>query len=292
MSEHRSNAGYYNAEAACAAEEQVSFSFGENWKKYLARFDEDRLAHAERSLVDFNKLPRLDEFDFLDVGSGSGLSSLAALRLGARQVVSVDIDPHSIDCTRQLRGRFQIPETRWQIVRGSVLDVPFMQSLGRFSYVHSWGVLQFTGAMWQALANLMEHSVAENGLLHVAVYNEHPTSKYWLQIKRLCNRSPRFWSPLIKWSYISALFGKMTITGRSPWRFLREYKSRRGMDFYRDIDDWIGGLPYEYASPAKTVDFIADRNFSILRIRTVDSPGCNEFLCRRLGDTRSVQGVG
>jgi 2-polyprenyl-6-hydroxyphenyl methylase/3-demethylubiquinone-9 3-methyltransferase len=269
---------YYNAEAAEAANEKVSFSFGANWKKFLARYSDERVAKAIRSLVEFNRLERLDDYDFLDVGSGSGLSSLAAVRLNARRVMSVDIDPHSIDCTQHLRTTLQVPESRWEIVQGSVLDVAFLQSLGRFSYVHSWGVLQFTGDMWQALANLMEHSVAERGLLHIAIYNEHPTSKYWLRIKRLCNRSPRFWSPIIKWSYLAALFSKMTVTGKSPVSYVRNYSSQRGMDFFRDIDDWIGGLPYEYATPAKTVDFFSDRGFSLLRIRTTDSPGCNEFL--------------
>src|SRR5262245_27560064 len=113
---------YYNSEAARTAKEDVSFSFGSNWLKFLADFDEATLVEAERSLVQFTKLARLDGHDFLDLGSGSGLSSLAAIRLGARRVVSVDIDPNSVACGVALRKQFAIPESRWEIHTGSVLD--------------------------------------------------------------------------------------------------------------------------------------------------------------------------
>src|SRR5687767_11113942 len=140
---------YYNAEAAEKADEDISFGFGANWKKFLAHFDEATLDKAERSFVAFTKLARLDGHDFLDLGSGSGLSSLAAIRLGARRVVSVDIDPNSVACGVALREQFGVPELRWQIQSGSVLDPIFLESLGRYSYVHSWGVLHHTGDMWQ-----------------------------------------------------------------------------------------------------------------------------------------------
>src|SRR5688572_12408812 len=132
---------YYNAEAARAANEDITFSFGANWKRFLSQFDEAMLLQAERSLVEFTKMARLDGHDFLDLGSGSGLSSLAAIRLGARRVVSVDIDPNSVACGVALRQQFGVPEHRWQIQSGSVLDPIFLESLGRYSYVHSWGVL-------------------------------------------------------------------------------------------------------------------------------------------------------
>jgi len=283
-----SNTGYYNTEAAEAAHEEVSFSFGANWRKFLAGFDEDTLDKAERSLVDFNRIPRLDDHDFLDVGSGSGLTSLVAIRLGARRVLSIDIDPHSIECGLALRQRFEIPESRWQIRRGSVLDAGFVESLGRFSYVHSWGVLHHTGDMWQALENVLRFNVQPGSYLHLALYNKHRTSQRWLSIKRLCNRSPRFWFPLVKYAYISALFAKMTLRGKLPWAYVHRYKSERGMNFYRDIDDWIGGLPYEFANPSETVDFLSDRGFELIRLRTAESCGCNEYLFRRSRDTLST----
>jgi hypothetical protein len=192
----------------------------------------------------------------------------------------VDIDPHSIECARALRERFEFPEGRWEIEQGSVLDGAFMESLGHFSYVHSWGVLHHTGAMWSAVENVVRSNTATGGRLHLALYNKHRTSQRWLEIKRWCNRSPRLAFPLAKWAYISALFAKMSLRLKSPVKYVRQYNDQRGMDFFRDVDDWIGGLPYEFASPGEVVDFLSERGFSLTRLKTTDSCGCNEFLFR------------
>ncbi len=197
-------------------------------------------------------------------------------------MVSIDIDPHSVECATVLRKRFAIDESRWEIRRGSVLDAAFLESLGRFSYVHSWGVLHHTGSMWPAVENVVRQNTAPGGLLHFTLYNKHRTSKRWLAIKRWCNQSPRLAFPLIKWAYISALFTKMSLGLRSPLKYVRQYNSLRGMDFFRDVDDWVGGLPYEFCTPEEAADFHADRGFVMLRIRTTDSCGCNEFLFRRV----------
>ena len=81
------------------------FSFGENWSSFLAHIDEDRIAEAEKSLQWLLGRDRLDGLRVLDIGSGSGLSSLAARRLGA-SVYSFDYDVQSVACTKALRGRY------------------------------------------------------------------------------------------------------------------------------------------------------------------------------------------
>ena len=58
------------------------FEFGSNWARFLEVLDEERILSAERALQDMLQLQRLDGLRFLDIGSGSGLSSLAARRLG------------------------------------------------------------------------------------------------------------------------------------------------------------------------------------------------------------------
>ena len=89
---------YVNQEAAEVSGETIGFSFGANWKRFLTIVDEPIIVKAVESFVNFTHLPRLDDYDFLDLGCGSGLSSLVALRLGARRVLSIDIDPNSIEC--------------------------------------------------------------------------------------------------------------------------------------------------------------------------------------------------
>ena len=71
----------------------------------------------------------LSGVSFLDIGSGSGLFSLAARRLGAR-VHSFDYDPQSVACTRELKRRFCAGDAHWTIEMGDVLDADYLESAG------------------------------------------------------------------------------------------------------------------------------------------------------------------
>jgi SAM-dependent methyltransferase len=270
---------FINEEGARASRERVSFSFGENWKKHLSGLEESTIKHAANSFIAFTRLPNLEGHTFLDVGCGSGLSSLVAYRLGARLVVSVDIDPNSIDCVTALRTRFASKTNKWKILRGSALDCDFLASVGCFSYVYSWGVLHHTGSMWQALSNLID-CVESGGKLHISLYNEHKNSPCWLQVKRICNRWPRTMVPLLKVMYGLLVYMRLLAQFHSPVKCVRQYGENRGMSFWRDVEDWLGGLPYEYCKPDQVVDFLSDRGFVALRLRTTASTGCNEFLFR------------
>src|SRR5215213_9811475 len=105
---------------------------------------------------------------FLDVGCGSGLFSLAALRLGAARVHSFDYDDESVAATRELAFRTGSDAADWTIERGDATDAAYMSRLGEFDVVYSWGVLHHTGAMWTALGNTVER-VAAAGLLYIAL---------------------------------------------------------------------------------------------------------------------------
>ena len=72
------------------------FAFGSNWQRFLSVLDDERIAEAERSLSTMLEVNDLRGWSFLDIGSGSGLFSLAALRLGAERVHSFDFDPESV----------------------------------------------------------------------------------------------------------------------------------------------------------------------------------------------------
>src|ERR671917_1983826 len=88
------------------------FEFGENWSRFLAALDEDRIREAEDSLRRMLEVESLEGRSFLDIGSGSGLFSLAARRLRAR-VPSLDYDPRPVACTRELRRRFFADDGDW-----------------------------------------------------------------------------------------------------------------------------------------------------------------------------------
>jgi 2-polyprenyl-3-methyl-5-hydroxy-6-metoxy-1,4-benzoquinol methylase len=158
------------------------FEFGKNWSRFLSLVDESRVLQAERSLQEMLEAARLDGRSFLDVGSGSGLFSLAARRLGAR-VHSFDYDRDAVRCTATLRERFFGDDPLWKVEHGSILDRAYVQSLGAWDIVYSWGVLHHTGAMWQAL-NHVAALVRPGGLLWVAIYNDQGrASRRWLTLE-------------------------------------------------------------------------------------------------------------
>ena len=53
------------------------FEFGENWSRFLSTLDEGRVARAEETLRQILEVEDLEGRSFLDIGSGSGLFSLA-----------------------------------------------------------------------------------------------------------------------------------------------------------------------------------------------------------------------
>jgi SAM-dependent methyltransferase len=222
----------------------------------------------------------LEGLSFLDIGSGSGLFSLAARRLGAR-VHSFDYDPQSVACTLELKRRFFESDPYWTIAEGSALDRQYVESLGRFDIVYSWGVLHHTGAMWPALANAAI-PVAPNGQLFIALYNDQGgLSRRWTTIKRLYNRHRLLRGPVLALSFLR-LHGTGLIRGVLRGRPLETLGGQgRGMTFWRDFLDWVGGYPFEVAGPGEVFEFFRQRGFTLSRLITTHTLGCNEFVFRR-----------
>lgn len=260
------------------------FRFGDNWAAFLAVLDDARIEEAERSLCDMLGRPRLDGARVIDVGSGSGLFSLAAHRLGA-EVTSFDFDPRSVACTDELRRRHAAGSPRWRVLEGSILDRAFVDGLGTFDVVYSWGVLHHTGRMWDAIERAAA-LVAPGGQLFIALYNDQGrTSQAWRRVKQAYNGS-RVGRAAVLGALVPYFVGRAAaadlVRGRSPLARHREYRQRRGMSMMHDIVDWLGGLPFEVATPGAVVDFLRARGFVLERLRTVGGAhGCNEFVARR-----------
>ena len=77
-----------NLTATKAHEQEVGggerFAFGKNWARFLKVLDEQRIQQAVDSLKTNLGVDNLKGKSFLDIGSGSGLFSLTAKRLGAK----------------------------------------------------------------------------------------------------------------------------------------------------------------------------------------------------------------
>ena len=258
------------------------FEFGANRAKFLNVLNDERIALAEQSLRNMLGVNDLKGKHFLDIGSGSGLFSLAARRLGAT-VHSFDYDPQSVACTAELKRRYYLDDPDWIVEQGSVLDQDHPQTLGQWDIVYSWGVLHHTGAMWQAFDNVAR-LVAERGKLFIAIYNDQgKSSQYWSTVKRLYNSLPNPLRFLILWPAFVRLWGPTTfrdcVRGR-PFHTWRTYgKNERGMSPWRDVVDWVGGYPFEVAKPEEVVTFFGKNRFLLLKLKRCGvGHGCNEFV--------------
>lgn len=263
------------------------FSFGDNWARYLKVLDDKRIQKAVDSLRAMLEVSDLRGKSFLDIGSGSGIFSLAARRLGAR-VFSFDYDPRAVACTQELKRRYFEHDDEWQIQTGSALDREFLGRLGRFDVVYSWGVLHHTGNLYGALANV-DRNVAEGGKLFISLANDQGgPSKRWTTVKMIYNRTP---SPLkgtlavlVYLPFEVRRFLASLVRGRPQayFSFIWSYGENRGMSWWRDNIDWIGGYPFQVSKPEEILDFYRARNYTLLRMSTCGpGHGCNEYVFQR-----------
>ncbi len=265
------------------------FEFGKNWQRFLRTLDDQRIAEAERSLREMLGVDDLAGTSFLDAGSGSGLFSLAARRLGAR-VHSFDYDPQSVACTRAVRERYFPGDADWTVDEASVLDRDYLTRLGAFDVVYSWGVLHHTGALWQAMDNIAI-PVAPGGRLFLAIYNHQ---RYWTPLHTWLKRTYVTLPRPLRWPLAAVLIAVQVAKGlardltllRHPLARYRNYKSSRGMSWWHDCLDWIGGYPFETAMPDQVFAFYQPRGYVLERLVTCGGgPGCNQFVFRKALDT-------
>ncbi|MCX6999354.1 MAG: class I SAM-dependent methyltransferase [Candidatus Sumerlaeota bacterium] len=260
------------------------FEFGKNWSRFLSRLNEERIIRAENSLKMMLEAEDLRGRSFLDIGCGSGLFSLAARRLVAH-VRSFDYDPQSAACTRELKRRYFPEDAGWVIEEGSILDRKYVQSLGRFDIVYSWGVLHHTSAMMEAL-EMAGSLVADGGRIFIAIYNNQGgASRRWASLKSLYNHSPR----PVRWLLVlgvglffevrSALIRLCRLQNPLPFKDWAKRREDRGMSVWHDLVDWVGGYPFEVAKPEEIFNFFKTRGFILTQLKTCGGGlGCNEYV--------------
>ena len=265
------------------------FRFGENWRVYAAKADEAAISEAEKGLQRLVGT-EIKGKRVLDIGCGSGVHSVAALRLGATQVHGVDLDPDSIAAAKSVLARYAT-DGPWNIEEKSIFDMRPLQS-GCFDIVYSWGVLHHTGDMFRAVRAAAD-LVASDGLFVFALYRKTWFCPFWKWEKRwyahASSRSQQFARHLYTMFFRLGLW----VTGRGFGNYVATYKTNRGMDFYHDVHDWLGGWPYESISEDEVeqlmqrLGFEPVRSFVASRQKFLGRPlgllgsGCDEYVYRR-----------
>ncbi|MEW6108617.1 MAG: class I SAM-dependent methyltransferase [Nitrospirota bacterium] len=254
---------------------RLFFSFGRNWLDFVNHsLDDQKMEIAYNSLLKYLPADEYKDKVFIDIGCGSGIFSLSALRLGCKEVISFDYDEYSIRATETMKEKFSslIPgNARWNIFKGNILDNKLVESLNKKGdIVYSWGVLHHTGSMYEALRNTMT-CVRPQGYLIIAIYNKAPYSDLWVKVKKTYNQSSRPMKLLyvyatLAWIYLERFIHviKAVVKGEKRTDF-KGNDDYRGMSFFYNIIDWLGGFPYEYASFDEVKTFVENEGFDLVR---------------------------
>jgi 2-polyprenyl-3-methyl-5-hydroxy-6-metoxy-1,4-benzoquinol methylase len=264
------------------------FAFGKNWLDYSSKIDESKIQQAMGDLCRLSGRRELTGMTFLDIGCGSGLHSLAALRLGAARVAGVDIDPDSVAAATATLARFAKGAPAHFKVRSVFEMTP--QEFGTFDIVYSWGVLHHTGDMVAAI-QAAAALVAPGGEFYLALYRKTRFCGIWRHLKRwYSTATPQAQRRAVS-AYLLLLRAGNVLKGRSFATYVREYGRQRGMDFYNDVHDWLGGYPYESIEPSACRELLRDAGFAperefvqrTHRLSGVLGSWCDEYAFRRSG---------
>jgi 2-polyprenyl-6-hydroxyphenyl methylase/3-demethylubiquinone-9 3-methyltransferase len=274
---------------------ETHFAFGKNWRDYAAKIDEARIGKAVEELRKLGGVRDFAGLSFLDIGSGSGLHSLAALRMGASRVVGVDNDPDYVSASPDTLSRFA-PGADAVFRQVSVFDMAGGGFKG-FDVVYSWGVLHHTGDMRGAIgaaASLVE----PGGVFMLALYRKTLFCGFWRMFKRWYAYAPPAGQRRAMSAYVAMQRLWSRAKGMDFDAHVAGYEKYRGMNYYNDVHDWLGGYPYESMSPRECHELLAGLGFACERQfvkrngfwRGVFGSGCDEYVFRRVGPATAARG--
>lgn len=265
-----------------AQDEKMRYGFGKNWADFVEKnLNEKTIETSRAHIASLLRTDNLAGKVFLDIGCGSGIHSLAALRMGAERIISFDYDQDSVATTQSVREWAGAP-ANWSVFQGSVLDKDLMRGLDKADIVYSWGVLHHTGSMWEAVENAAI-PLKPDGVFYIALYSSDnyvdPTPEYWLDLKRRYNRAGPLRKSIMEWQYAYRYhIGPALRSGQNPLKTIREYgQGDRGMNYWTDVKDWLGGYPMEFAGLAETRAFV-DQKLGLKLVNLLTGEGCAEYV--------------
>ncbi|MDR1483336.1 MAG: class I SAM-dependent methyltransferase [Planctomycetaceae bacterium] len=268
------------------------FQFGKNWRDYSRLISDERIEQACGDLVRLVSEERIYGSSFLDVGCGSGLHSLAAIRCGAAKILATDIDSDAVAVTKDLLLQ-KSPAANWAVELVSIFDIS-ADKYGVFDIVYSWGVLHHTGAMYKAFDKITE-MVKNDGVLVIAVYRKTLFCRFWKWEKYCYRFCPSVIQKVLRGLYKFVLLSYLTFRGNNPFKYVREYEKKRGMSFHHDVQDWLGGYPYESVKADDVKKFFLERGFILEKefvsgqLLGIFGAGCDEFVFKKRNHSVKAQ---
>jgi 2-polyprenyl-6-hydroxyphenyl methylase/3-demethylubiquinone-9 3-methyltransferase len=136
--------------------------------------------------------------------------------------------------------------------------------------------------MWEAMSNALG-CVAPNGKALIALYSRPRFAPMQVAMKRLYNGSSNSLFRMTLKLLWATLWLSMELVGarRNPVRFVRDYAAlNRGMSFWRDVEDWVGGWPFEFASASQVAERLP-AGYAIERQNIAPRGACSEYLIAR-----------
>ena len=234
--------------------EEARFEFGQNWSEFSKKINETEVQQAVDGLIKLlpeNFIPQGKTF--LDIGSGSGLHSVAAAKLGFSKITCTDYDQNSVATTKINAEKFN--------VQGSITafqdDILNSELKETFDVVYSWGVLHHTGHMWDAIESAAQR-VKKGGTFVIAIYTKTKFCGMWKVIKKIYCKPPKFIQKIMGYAYHFIRSFRQVLNGE----IFKSYKNERGMNRFYDSIDWLGGYPYESASKDEIIEFL-EKNFDL-----------------------------
>lgn len=267
---------------------EVRFAFGRNWSDYSASVTDEDVRRAACALEELVGARVLRGARFLDIGSGSGIHSAAAAALGVREVVAVDLDEQCVETTRRLLSSRR-EAVRFRVEVCDVLEGS-LRKYGEFDVVYSWGVLHHTGDLNGALRRAAQ-AVAAEGLFVFALYRRTWMDWFWKIEKRWYAQAGPRAQGVAQIIYRGAFGAALRVRGQTLKDYVRRY-AYRGMRFDHDVHDWLGGFPYETATPEEVESTLRELGFRRLRCKThrgrflgrdlgLLGSGCDEYVYQR-----------